>query len=94
LKQKLNEKGVAFDRECRVYEICNPRMAQRALQAEPAIATALPCRIAVYPIEGGKTRLATIRPTALAEAFDWPGVRDVAREVERTLMAIMDDAAN
>ena len=25
LRAKLAEKGVAFDRECRVFEVCNPQ---------------------------------------------------------------------
>jgi hypothetical protein len=43
--------------------------------------------------EGGHTKLATIRPTALIALFASPDLRDVAEEVERTLMAIMADAA-
>ncbi len=28
LKAKLKEKGVDFDRECLIYEVCNPQQAK------------------------------------------------------------------
>lgn len=92
LRAKLAEKGVPFARECRIFEVCNPHQAKRVLEANLAISTALPCRISVYE-EGGQTKLATIRPTALIALYASPELRDVAEEVERTLMAIMADAA-
>jgi uncharacterized protein (DUF302 family) len=92
LRAKLAEKGVPFARECRIFEVCNPHQAKRVLEANLEISTALPCRISVYE-EGGHTKLATIRPTALIALYASPDLRDVAEEVERTLMAIMADAA-
>ena len=56
------------------------------------ISTALPCRIAVYA-EGGRTILATIAPSALLTMFDAPGAAATAREVEATLLRIMEEAA-
>ena len=92
LKAKMTEKGVPFARECRIFEVCNPHQAKRVLEANLEISTALPCRISVYE-EGGKTKLATIRPTALIELYRNPELKDVAEEVERTLAAIMVEAA-
>lgn len=92
LRQKMTSKGVPFDRECRVFEVCNPRHAQKVLTENIAISAALPCRIAVYP-EGGRTVLATLKPTALLTLFSAPGAAAVAREVEDTLVRIMAEAA-
>ncbi len=92
LKAKMIEKGVAFDRECRVFEVCNPHQAKKVLDANLEISTALPCRISVYE-EGGVTKLATIKPTAMLGLFVTPGLQDVAREVESTLEKIMAEAA-
>ena len=92
LKETMAKKGVAFARECRVFEVCNPHQAKRVLEANLEISTALPCRISVYE-EGGVTKLATIKPTALIGLFASPELRGVAEEVERTLVAIMDEAA-
>jgi uncharacterized protein (DUF302 family) len=92
LKAKMAEKGVPFDRECRIFEVCNPHQAKKVLDTNLEISTALPCRISVYE-EGGVTKLATIKPTALIDLFATPRLKDVAREVEATLEAIMAEAA-
>jgi len=92
LKAKLAEKGVVLSRECRVFEVCNPHQAKKVLDANLEISTALPCRISVYE-EGGVTKLATIKPTAMIDLYSTPGLKDVAREVEVTLEAIMAEAA-
>ena len=92
LRAKMAEKGVSFARECRVFEVCNPHQAKKVLEANLEISTALPCRISVYE-EGGKTRLATIKPTALIGLYPNPELKGVAQEVETTLVLIMDEAA-
>jgi len=92
LRAKMAEKGVPFDRECRIFEVCNPHQAKKVLDTNLEISTALPCRISVYE-EGGVTKLATIKPTALVDLYATPGLQDVAREVEATLEAIMAEAA-
>ncbi len=92
LKAKMAEKGVPFARECRIFEVCNPHQAKKVLEANLEISTALPCRISVYE-EGGKTKLATIRPTALIALYPNPELKGVAEEVEATLVSIMTEAA-
>ena len=92
LRAKMAEKGVPFDRECRIFEVCNPHQAKKVLDTNLEISTALPCRISIYE-EGGVTKLATIKPTALVDLYATPGLQDVAREVEATLEAIMAEAA-
>ncbi len=92
LKAKLAEKGVPFARECRIFEVCNPHQAKKVLEANLEISTALPCRISLYE-EGGKTKLATIRPTALIELYRSPELKQVAQEVEDTMAKIMAEAA-
>ncbi|MBI4861715.1 MAG: DUF302 domain-containing protein [Candidatus Riflebacteria bacterium] len=92
LKQTLAKKGVEFTRECRIFEVCNPHQAKRVLEADIRISTALPCRISVWE-EGGQTRMATIRPTALIGMFDEPGLKPVAEDVESIIHEIMKEAA-
>lgn len=57
-----------------------------------SVSTALPCRISIYE-EGGKTILATLKPTTLLALFDTPQLKDVAQEVEDTIARIMTEAA-
>jgi uncharacterized protein (DUF302 family) len=90
LRDKMESKGVPFARECRVFEVCNPKHAQVVLNQAIAISTALPCRIAVYE-ENGRTILATIKPTMLLTMFNAPGAAATAQEVEDTMVRIMDE---
>jgi uncharacterized protein (DUF302 family) len=90
LREKMESKGVPFSRECRVIEVCNPQQAQVVLNQAIAVSTALPCRISIYE-EGGRTILATIKPTALLTMFDAPGAAATAREVEDAMVRIMDE---
>jgi uncharacterized protein (DUF302 family) len=92
LRQKMQEKGVDFPRACRVLEVCNPHQASRVLAQNMAVSVALPCRIAIYE-EGGRTKLATMLPTAMLALF--PGaasLQEVAADVEREILAMMDEA--
>ena len=92
LKAKMAEKGVHFDHECTILEVCNPQQAKRVLDQNPAISTALPCRIAVYE-SGGKVTVATVRPTVLLDMYEGAqSLAAVAREVEDTIIAIIDAA--
>jgi uncharacterized protein (DUF302 family) len=92
LRETMTRKGVAFTNECLVFEVCNPQQAKKVLERDMGISTALPCRISVYE-EGGRTILATIRPSMLLALFQAPQLAPVAAEVEATMMKIMREAA-
>lgn len=93
LKEKMAAKGVNFRCHCRVMEVCNPRKAKEVLEENMSISTALPCRISIYE-DGDKVKVATIRPTLLLNLFDSPELQAVAREVEDTLVKIIDTACD
>ena len=39
LKAKMTEKGVPFDRDCVILEVCNPQQAKKVLEQNLAIST-------------------------------------------------------
>jgi uncharacterized protein (DUF302 family) len=88
----MAKKGVAFDRDCYIFEVCNPVQAKRVLESRMEVSTALPCRISVYQ-EGDRVKLATLKPTKMIAAFQAPDLEPVALEVEKTIAAIMREAA-
>lgn len=91
LRQTLHTKGIGLDSECKVYDICNPQAASQALKAEMAVSTVLPCRISIFS-DGQGCTIATVKPTDLLRATGLVGVEPVAAEVERELLAIIDEA--
>ncbi len=93
LKETMAKKGVEFARECLIFEICQPQQAKKVLDKNMSLSTALPCRISIYE-EGGKTILATLKPTTLLAMFNAPQLEGVAKEVENTIVKIMTEAAS
>ena len=92
LKETMTKKGVEFARECLILEVCQPQQAKKVLDENMSVSTALPCRISIYE-EGGKTMLATLKPTTLLAMFNTPQLKSVAQEVEDTIVKIMQEAA-
>ncbi|MHB1307153.1 MAG: DUF302 domain-containing protein [Limisphaerales bacterium] len=93
LKETMNQKGVAFADECLIFEVCQPQQAKKVLEENMSVCTALPCRISIYE-EGGKTILATLKPTTLLAMFNTPQLEGVAQEVENAMVKIMNEAAS
>jgi uncharacterized protein (DUF302 family) len=93
LKETMNKKGVEFNSECLIFEVCHPQQAKKVLEQDMSVSTALPCRISIYE-EEGKTVLATLKPTTLLAMFNVPQLEIVARDVENTIVKIMKEAAS
>lgn len=91
VRQTLASKGVQFDREVRIYDVCNPHRAKEVLEQNPLMSAALPCAISVFA-EGARTKVAFIRPTVMLGLFGAAGLEAVAEEVERTVKQIVDAA--
>lgn len=91
LRATMNKKGIEMESPCLIFEVCQPQQAKKVLDQNMSISTALPCRISVYE-ENGKTVLATLKPTVLLGLFNSPKLKDVAEEVENTIVKIMEDA--
>ncbi|KZC15385.1 hypothetical protein RHOFW510R12_06515 [Rhodanobacter sp. FW510-R12] len=88
----LRGKGVPFEHECKVFEVCNPRQAARVLGVDMRLNMALPCRVSVYT-EAGGTRIGMIEPVAmLAMLSPDPALAQVAREVQAVVMRSIDEA--
>lgn len=89
LKEKMTAKGISFGPECRILEVCNPAKAKAVLEADMSISNALPCRISVFEREG-KITVSMLRPTYLLGLFNRPELQPVAKEVEDSMLQIID----
>ena len=88
----LRGKGVPFERECKVFEVCNPRQAAKVMETDMRLNMALPCRISVYT-EGGRTRIGMVEPDRLLGMLsDDPALRPVADEVQAQMRQMIDEA--
>lgn len=88
----LRSKGIAFENECRVFEVCNPGQAAKVLSTDMRLNMALPCRISVYT-DKGRTHIGLIRPVQMLAALsDDPALAQVAAEVEDKTIRMVDEA--
>jgi len=92
LRKTMADKGVEFEPECKIFELCNPHRAKQVLDVSLEVSTALPCRISVY-VKDGMTYLSTLKPSMMISMFDLPELKDVADSVEDSIVAIIQDAA-
>lgn len=88
----FRSKGIAFDRECKVFEVCNPEQAAKVLSIDMRLNMALPCRISVFT-ENGKTKIGLIKPVRVLSALSLdPDLIQIAQEVEDKTIRMIDEA--
>ena len=88
----LRRKGIAFDEECKVFEVCNPGQAAKVLSTDMRLNMALPCRISVFT-DKGKTRIGLIRPVQMLSALSQDAsLVQVAKEVEEKTIQMIDES--
>ncbi len=92
LRKTLESKGIQLGSECMVYDVCNPDAASRALHTDMRVSTVLPCRISVFS-KDGCCLISTVRPTSLFAVTGLKGSEALAEEVERKVLAIIDESA-
>jgi len=87
----LRSKGIAFEEECKVFEVCNPAQAAKVLSTDMRLNMALPCRISVYT-EKGQTKIGLIKPVPMLCALSQDvALVQVAKEVEEKTIAMVDE---
>jgi uncharacterized protein (DUF302 family) len=92
LGKTLRSKGVDFEEDCRVFEVCNPVQAAKVLSIDMKLNMALPCRISVYT-EKGSTRIGLIKPEKMLAALsDDATLMEVAKDVESKTIQMIDNA--
>jgi uncharacterized protein (DUF302 family) len=92
LGSTLRSKGVAFDEQCKIFEVCNPMQAAKVLSTDMRLNMALPCRISVFT-KDGKTSIGMIRPADMLSTLSKdPVLSEVAEEVEAKTIQMIDEA--
>lgn len=85
IKDKLNEKGLIFDQDYYVLEVCNPFEAKEVLSITSQVGYFLPCKIVVYE-EAGITKVGMVKPTALISILGDKNLDRKALEIEQKLI--------
>lgn len=88
LKDKINSKGIAFENDYLIFEICNPQMAKEILDIDLDIGVFLPCKMVVYS-ENNETVVGMAKPTMLVDLVD-TSARKIAVDLENLLKEVID----
>ncbi|UCZ54145.1 DUF302 domain-containing protein [Bacillus shivajii] len=91
VKDKLDEKGLGLDEPFQILEVCNAKIAKQVLEFSKLAGYFLPCKLVVYA-EDGVTHIGMPKPTTLMDFVDDSQVRQVANDVEQSLMKCMEKA--
>jgi len=88
----LRSKGIEFNEDCKIFEICNPGQAAQVLAIDMRLNMSLPCRISVFT-EIGKTRIGLIKPTYMLSALcQDAALIQVAKDVEEAIIKMVNEA--
>jgi uncharacterized protein (DUF302 family) len=89
LKQKLD-----VDRDpYLILGACNPKLAHRALQAEPELGVLLPCNVVIYT-QDGDTHIAAVNAEQMLSIVANDELTETASEIRRRLAAVVKRAAS
>ena len=92
LGETLRNKGIDFEENCRVFEVCNPIQAAKVLSMDMRLNMALPCRISVFT-EEGSTKIGLIKPAQMLTALsENPALLEIANEVEEKTIQMVNKA--
>ena len=91
-KDKLKEKGVDFDHNYIIMEVCNPHKAKEVLTQHLDVGYFLPCKVVVYESDEG-IKMGFISPKKLIGMLGYDDLDHVSQEVEDTLKEAIDKAA-
>jgi uncharacterized protein (DUF302 family) len=88
----LRSKGIEFEEQCKVFEVCNPVQAAKVLSADMRLNMALPCRISVFT-DKGKTKIGLIKPVQMLSSLsDEAALVEVSKEVQAKTIKMVDEA--
>jgi uncharacterized protein (DUF302 family) len=92
LGSTLRSKGIVFEEQCKVFEVCNPTQAAKVLSTDMRLNMALPCRISVFT-DKGRTKIGLIKPVQMLSALSHdPALVEVSEDVEKKTIQMVDDA--
>lgn len=89
VKETLKSKGVEFENECQILDICNPAFAKQFLEEDMSLSIVMPCKISVFT-EDNQTVIAMNSLTQLVDDIN-PDLLDLAQEVQEILLKLIDE---
>ncbi len=90
-KDKLMEKGIEYDSNFMILEVCNPHKAKEVLSKHVDVGYFLPCKLVVYE-EGSIVKIGMIKPEILIGLLNHTDMEGTAKEVQNLLISAINNA--
>lgn len=90
-KDKLKEKGLEFESNFKILEVCNPVQAQEVLSRNIEVGYFLPCKMVVYEKEGS-VYIGMVKPTEIIQMIGSEEILAIAKDIENVLKKSIDGA--
>jgi uncharacterized protein (DUF302 family) len=90
-KEKLKEKGIGFDSNFMILEVCNPHKAKEVLTSHIDVGYFLPCKVAVYE-EAGTVKIGMMSPEILIGMLGYNDLKDTAKEVQDIMVTAINNS--
>lgn len=91
VREKLQEKGLEYNDNFHILEVCNPHDAKEILSLSKLAGYFLPCKVVVYE-DNGKTFAGMPQPSTLMDFIDDEKVNDMANNVEKRMISCFEKA--
>ena len=88
--EKMRAKGIDFTTECKILDICSPKIANQFLSQDLSLSCIMPCKISVYD-DNGQTTIALNSLVQLIDDLN-PDLIDIAQVAQETMINIINDA--
>ncbi len=90
IQKAFNEKlGIDF-RPYVILGACNPKLAHKALGADPYMGLLLPCNVVLQEMPGGNVSVAIADPAAMFELVPDPNVAPIAADARERLARVLE----
>lgn len=89
IKEQLNEKGLDYDQDFYVLEVCNPFEAKEVLSVTNQVGYFLPCKIVVYE-DHENIKIGMVKPTELISILGDNSLNNKATEIEKRLVECIE----
>ena len=90
VKAAMKEKLGIDKKPYKILGVCNPPLANQAIDAEPDIGLLLPCNVVVRETDEGRVRIAFMDPQSVLSLIDRDDIHALADDVRGRLMRVRD----
>ncbi|OEF99234.1 hypothetical protein BHF71_09590 [Vulcanibacillus modesticaldus] len=91
IHKKLEEKGLPYNQNITVFEVCNPKAASNVLEIDPMVSYFLPCKIVVIA-DDNEVKVGFVKPSVLIGLTENDKMDELVATIEAKLVNTIDQA--